>query len=63
MEVDKDAVYVMVHIMRMGCVIDVCYDKNPTSENYVTVELPKVPHLSELKQLYPNAEIEVRDRR
>ena len=60
---DEEAVLVVVQITHDGCVLDVCYDEDPFSDNYGSITLPKVPDGDKLKAIYPNAEIKYRDRR
>lgn len=60
---DEEAVLVTVQITRDGCILDVCYDTDPRSDNYGSITLPRVPDLEKLREIYPNAEIKYRDRR
>lgn len=60
---DEEAVLVTVQITRDGCILDVCYDTDPWSDNYGSITLPRVPSEDKLKAIYPNAEIKYRDRR
>jgi len=60
---DEDAVLVVVQITWDGCVLDICYDEDPKSDNYGSIPLPRVPSDDKLKAIYPNAKIKHCDRR
>lgn len=60
---DEKAVLVVVQITREGCVLDVCYSRDPWSDDYGSITLPRVPDDEKLREIYPNAEIKHCDRR
>lgn len=61
MERDEAVVLVVIQITFSGCTLDCCYDTDPNSDDYVSVDLPAVPDLGKVKEAFPNAEVKIRD--
>jgi hypothetical protein len=61
MERDERVILVVIQICFSGCTLDCCYSSDPYSDDYVSINLPKVPDLAKIKEAFPNAEIKIRD--